>query len=271
MPAKFKYAIDEKTIAKRIAEGRGSGTGRSYIPWIYVHEVPSKGKSSIRGGWKTGREHHFLSFLEASYFYILEWGDSIIDIREQFPLLPREETQAIATDLGVEHPKDTRTGVDIVITTDVVPTFETTHGSKIKARSVKYEDDLKDQRTKEKQLIEKIYWSRRNVDWNVVTEKSILVPMVQNIQWLHKSRDLFGLFSNIEMNTLQDIKEKILKHLPVTRQKLADFTDALDEYFQVPPSTCLTMVKHLIANKKLVTNMEQVIHPCNVIKITLPR
>jgi hypothetical protein len=268
--AKFKYAVDEKTIEKRLSEGRGSGTGATYIPWIYVHEVPSKGKSSIRSGWKTGREHHFLSTLETMYFYLLEWDESVTDIFEQFPLLPREETQAIAVELGVKHPNDTKTGVDVVMTTDFLVVFKTLFGYLIKARSLKYEDALKDNRTAEKQLIEKVYWSRRGVEWNVVTENSLHMPLIQNIQWIHKSRDRFGLFSNIDDATLSSMEEKIIKYLPRSYQKLADITDALDDYFNAPPGTILTLVKHLIANRKLLVDMEQLIHPCNFVKVTLP-
>lgn len=41
--------------------------------------------------------HHFLSKLETNYFYWLDWSPIVSDIREQYPLLPLEETrQAIA-------------------------------------------------------------------------------------------------------------------------------------------------------------------------------
>jgi hypothetical protein len=228
--AKFKYAVDEMTIKKRLSEGRGSGAGASYIPWIYVHEVPSIGKSSIRGGWKTGREHHFLSTLEAMYFYLLEWDESVTDLREQYPLLPREETQAIATELGVKHPSDPKTGVDVVMTTDFFVVFNTLYGCLIKARSLKYEVALKDNRTAEKQLIEKVYWSRRNVEWNVVMENSHNMCSIKNIQWIHKSRDRFGLFPNIDTTILTSMEEKLMKHLPKSNQKLADITDSLDVF-----------------------------------------
>ena len=51
-------------------------------------------------GWKSGRVHHLLSLLELRWFYVLDWNLEVIDVREQYPLLPLEETLAIAADRG---------------------------------------------------------------------------------------------------------------------------------------------------------------------------
>ncbi|MGQ7889252.1 TnsA endonuclease N-terminal domain-containing protein [Paenibacillus sp. WC2504] len=268
--AKFKYAIDENTIAKRLKEGRGSGIGRHYKPWILVHEVPSIGKSSIRYSWTVGRDHHFLSLLESMYFYLLEWEDDVVDMREQFPLLPREETQAIAAELGVKHPADPKTKVDVVMTTDNVITQKTQFGQVIKARSIKYEDALQMRRNAEKQTIEKIYWTRRGVEWNVVTENSIHIPKVQNVQMFHKLRSKFGLFPNVDDSLLKIMEEKLIKLLPGNNKILADVTDAMDKHFNVLASTSITLLMHLIANKRLMIEMDQLFNPCKQVKITLP-
>ena len=50
------------------------------------------------------------------YFYVLDFLDTVKDIREQFPLLPLEEKELIAEELGYEHPKDSETGELIVMT-----------------------------------------------------------------------------------------------------------------------------------------------------------
>jgi hypothetical protein len=268
--AKRKYAINENTISRRLAEGRGHGNGQSYKPWIYVHEVPSIGKSSIRKGWKSGREHHLLSQLEKQYFYMLEWDDSIIDIREQFPLLPREETQQIACELGVKHPRDPHTGVDVVMSTDALGTVKKQHGETLIARSVKYEIDLRKARTIEKQLIEKEYWRRRKVEWKVFTEDSIQISLVRNIELVHKSFHLYGLFPGIDEFTLCAIEKKLLAVLLENRLPLADITDELDKHWGISVGSSLTMVKHLIANKRILVNMnERLIHPCDIVNFSL--
>src|SRR5713101_3462125 len=80
----------ESTTDKRIKEGRGQGRGANYLPWLYIHDVPSRGRAWRTKGWKTGRPHHLLSDLEHDYQLIQDWDPSVIDIREQYPLLPLE-------------------------------------------------------------------------------------------------------------------------------------------------------------------------------------
>jgi hypothetical protein len=74
--------IDQDSVARFEARGRGKGTGARYLPWLRVQDVPSKGLSTRVEGWKTGRIHHFLSTLELIYYYIVEWSSIVTDIRE---------------------------------------------------------------------------------------------------------------------------------------------------------------------------------------------
>ena len=63
--AKRKYEIDEAKIERFRKEGRGIGHGKDYKPWLTIHDVPSLGRVSRIFCFKTDREHHFLSDLEA--------------------------------------------------------------------------------------------------------------------------------------------------------------------------------------------------------------
>lgn len=87
-------------------------------PWLKIQDVSSLGRSTCLKGIKTSRQHEFLSDLERNYFHLSEYYDSITDIREQFPLLPLEETIVIADELGIKHPTDPKTDDPIVMTTD---------------------------------------------------------------------------------------------------------------------------------------------------------
>lgn len=63
--------------------------------------------------------------MERNYFYLTEYSDVVIDLREQFPVLPFEETRLIADELGIKHPTDPKTGEPIVMTTDFLLTIDT--------------------------------------------------------------------------------------------------------------------------------------------------
>jgi len=91
---KNKYVRDEKKIQELMAEGRGTGQGVDYTPWLYVHEVPSIGRSHRVPGAASKRVHHLLSDIEYSVFLVLDRDLSVIDIREQVRL-DRDSTNRI--------------------------------------------------------------------------------------------------------------------------------------------------------------------------------
>lgn len=68
-----------------LKEDRGQGEGKNYVPWIKIQDFPSVGRSHRIPGWKTGRVHHLFSDQEKRTFFIFEWSDIVIDIREQYP------------------------------------------------------------------------------------------------------------------------------------------------------------------------------------------
>lgn len=55
--------------------------------------------------------------MERDYFHISEFSDVILGMREQFPLLPLEETIIIADELGIKYPADPKTGDPIEMAT----------------------------------------------------------------------------------------------------------------------------------------------------------
>ena len=152
---KFKTEADVERHRKK---GFGEGAGVSYMPWLRVQDVPSQGRSHRIPGVKSDRVHHLLSDLERAYHLVCEFSEDVIDIREQYPLFPREKTQAIASSKGIRHPTYPGSSVPLVMTTDFLLTIRQLDGSeKLVARSVKYTKELagKDSlRTLEKLKIE---------------------------------------------------------------------------------------------------------------------
>jgi hypothetical protein len=59
--AKRDRRSDRRVIDRRLKEGRGQGRGAEYKPYLRVQDVPSQGLATRVGGWKTGREHHFMT------------------------------------------------------------------------------------------------------------------------------------------------------------------------------------------------------------------
>ncbi|NUH86477.1 hypothetical protein HUN92_22900 [Bacillus firmus] len=68
--SKRKTELTEKKISEMQKEGRGSGNGEEYKPWINIQDFPSNGLATRGKGWKTNRIHQFLSKLERDYYYV---------------------------------------------------------------------------------------------------------------------------------------------------------------------------------------------------------
>lgn len=254
--AKRKRETSITQIEKRIKEGRGQGNGQDYIPWLLIQDVPSSGRATRTHGWKTNRIHHVHSDLERSYFYILEWSDIVTDIREQFPLLPIEETLSIAEELDIKHPSDPKSKQPIVLTTD----FLVSAGNREVARTIKPSSELDSARVIEKFEIERRYWAQRNIDWGIVTELDIPKILVQNIEWVHKEHNNDDV-SSLGPYMVSGIEKIVLESISVPHTSLAAATSMADDHLGLEPGTSLAMVRHFIATKRWKVNMDKPIIP----------
>jgi hypothetical protein len=258
--AKRNRQNTNRLIEKRIKDGRGQGKGSDYQPWLLIQDVASQGLATRIKGIKSKRVQHFMSNFELFYFYLLEWSPVIYDIREQYPLLPLEETIAIAELAGINHPIDPQTKEPIVMTTD----FLLTVGQKIdtieQARTLRQSKDIQSHRTIEKLEIERLYWQERNIDWGIVTEKEIPENLVQNLSWLHPYHDLENLYPLSE-NDIQKIKQTLESSMLINNIPLNHLTSECDDRLGLSAGTSLSVVRYLMANRIWIVSMNEPIEP----------
>ncbi len=267
--AKHRGEFTDKTIEKRIKEGRGFGEGSSYLPWITIRDVPSQGRCSEIRGWKANRVHQLLSDLETRYFYTLEFSTDIIDIREQYPLLDLnksiDETVKIAESIGVKYPIVPKTGALNVQTTDFLITIISNGRTEQIARTVKYAKDLSDERTIEKFEIERLYWVNRGVDWKIVTEHDINKDYSFNVELIHNAFTLGG--SNFDVSKVMYVENALRNEMLERPKSLAKITQTIDTNLGLLPGDALFCVKHLLANKIWRVDMKQKICTSKVLLI----
>lgn len=254
--AKRKRKTDGTVIDKRIQEGRGQGNGPGYKPWLTIQDVASQGLVTREKGWKTKRMHQLLSKLELAYFYALEWAPFVSDIREQYPLLPLEDTLTIAQQIGCCHPTDPQTRHPIVMTTDFLVTVERENQIKDYARTVKYAQDLQSQRIIEKFEIERRYWQARSVDWGIVTEHEIPDSLARNVELLHDYRCLADRLSLAESEVLE-VAVVLTRQVMDTDAALRRVALDCDKRLGLDLGTSLAVAYHLIANRQWKIDMEK--------------
>lgn len=251
--AKRRYGFDEAKYDRMIKEGRGKGSGASYLPWIEIHDISSHGLSVRGKGRKTSRTHHLLSGLERSVFLELDWADQVIDIREQFPL-DRGETREIAQEMGVRHPQDH--GVDIVMTTDFLVDVNDASGSRSVAISVKPSSDLDNDRTLTKLEIERRYWHGRGITWSLVTEKQVSEARTFQFQWMHEWYWLDHLDVPHE-GFWEERSETLLQNLAAANGgRLCDFIEHLEAIEGFAAGEALSAIRHLAARKRIVLSLD---------------
>ncbi|BAY35709.1 Tn7-like transposition protein A [Nostoc sp. NIES-2111] len=253
--ARTKQEWTQAKFERYMKEGRGQGSGKNYQPWIKIQDFPSKGRVSRPPGWKTNREHHLFSDHEKRLFYLFEWSDSIIDIREQFPLIDLDLAMNIATEMAIEYPKDVNNNTPYVLTTDFMLSVK--QGKQIveKARTFKLVKDLGIKSVAEKFELEKRYYTAKGIDWGIITEKEIPTLLVKNVEWIHSSYKLEAA-AEINVDELNNIANILKSKLQESDSTINKITNCLDKEMNLEIGTSLYIFKHLLANKKIIMDMQ---------------
>lgn len=240
----------------------GLGEGCEYMPWLRVQDVSSRGSSAKIDGIKLNRTHHTLSEHESSFFYLAEFSDSVVDIREQFPLLPLDLSIKIAQTLGVGHPinaqsKDKEISV---MTTDFLLTRTDGSNTWYEAVSVKPAVELKDKRTAEKLDIERVWWQLQGVPFHlfVMTEQNKIQS--RNIQWFTSSCRHGARFSEQLME-----RAKALIHSETVL--IEELCNTFVRELGVEHDEALVLFKVLLATKQIAVNLDKPIADTGIVDV----
>ena len=251
--AKHSRNWNQGVYEKYLREGRGQGEGPGYTPWIRVQDFASKGIVSRVKGRTTRRVHHLMSNNELAYFYLLDWADSVLDIREQFPLLDLECAMNAAAQAGINYPTDRTSGYPYVMTCDFLIT--TTHG--LKARTVKLSSELTNARTVEKLEIERRYWAANGVDWKLVTENEISYRKAKNIEWIYSAQDREALQLQAESDTLSNVKDLIKQLFYSYEISIVEIAQIVEDKFHLEKGIGLLLFKSLVLDKEIYINLNE--------------
>jgi hypothetical protein len=172
----------------------------------------------------------------------------VIDIREQYPLFPQEETLEIAREMGVRHPTDPRTRHPIVMTTDLFLTVRQGLDVTYVPITVKYRKELRKLRIVEKLEIERRFWKRRSLKLKIADESLVSLGFLRNMLWLrsyYRLDDLYPLTAN-EVDQIAAVLTCMVLNddLP-----LWEVARNCDRTLKLEANTSLAVVRHLLANQ----------------------
>lgn len=177
----------EISDSSRLKQGRGIidiSNPESYIPWIKARDCyHGDGTRHILPDlFYERRQIHLMSDLEKKLYYMLRGNEKVLDIFEQYPLLPQDKTEEICHLYSIKHPQDPKTKKNIVMTTDFVCIVkDQTDKRQWVACAVKPESQLNDGRVSEKLFIEKQFWKDKNIRWGILTENQVDNVYVNNV------------------------------------------------------------------------------------------
>lgn len=239
-----------------IKEGRGTGRGKDYKPWLTIQDFPSLGLSTRIMGYKTHRMHHFFTKLQLKYFYLLEWNQDIVDIREHFPLLDFREVVHQTSDLNNKLFTDKESGIPYVISTTFLITFKNQTGKlEMAARSIKGASELDRKSSLERLEMERRYWNAKGINWGIVTNKDISDVRVKNIEWLHSvMTDEFG---NIQKHEIEKLANGLLERIVGSSKPIRKLISQYEKDYSLEKGTGIILYKNLIINGKIIVNMNE--------------
>ena len=181
-----KYDSYEAYV-RHLKNGVGIGEYEEYSPWVRVQDIQgAKATGDKINGIKANRVHHTLSPSESIFFYLAEFNDDVLDIREQFPLLPLTLTTSIAKYLGVKHPQVpfVKGGLLHLMTTDFLLTTNTGYVAVSIKPLTEFDINNKSlEHTLGKIEIERVFWELLGVEFKLFAPDQLSKIKAGNINW----------------------------------------------------------------------------------------
>ncbi|MFB1082494.1 TnsA endonuclease C-terminal domain-containing protein [Jeotgalibacillus sp. JSM ZJ347] len=253
----------ESTLKRFLKEGRGTGRGTDYKPWLQVQDISSQGRSTRVFSHKLQRVVHLMSDLQLNYFNCLEFDSHILEFKEQFPLLDFHEL-----DLGLDKDLqkrifDKETHVPhMQIVTFLITRLNEKGEEFQQARAIKLSSELDKKATIDRLEIQRRYFEQKGIDFGVVTEKEINKELSRNIGWVMTAFDIRD-YPDLNKN-ISAIKSDLESHLyNYPAEKLQKVLQRIESAYHLDDGTGLVLFKHLIATKQISVNMARKLDPSN--------
>ncbi|MDF1511265.1 TnsA endonuclease N-terminal domain-containing protein [Robertmurraya sp. DFI.2.37] len=240
----------DSTIKRFLKEGRGSGEGSEYKSWLQVQDINSQGRSTRTYSYKSQRVIHLLSDLQLYYWYLLEFDDMVLDVREQFPLLDFHEMN-IPVDQELEKKLfSTKTNVPhVFIVSFMVTRIDQNGNSFYEARAIKSSTELTKKATIERLEMQRRYFEKKQIDFGVVTEMNINKQLARNIGWVLTAYDIQD-YPDLVRNFLY-LKEDLLHYLSNHTATFQMVFQRIEKDYQLDEGLGLILFKHLVATKQI--------------------
>ena len=251
------YRMTEELRQRWIAEGRGQGEGAGYKGWLTTNDVNSIGNKTREPERLHGHLCHWLSDHETDVARVLQLNPFVSAMLDQFPI-PIEDSRAIAKELGIKHPADPDTRVDINITTDIVCEFRRGDNFSIGPFNIKMDSDLQIYNNPEHAEIERRWWLSRHAKLRFLnaSPKYISPVLKANAReiaanaWIHTD-------NHPTANHLSEVAHHL--HIQIVKinnaSNIAELCESLDGHLGVKAGTSINTLYFELAHRHLTANV----------------
>lgn len=256
------YPFTEQRRVKWEKEGRGTGTQDTWNAWLHRGDFSSSGNQTLQPAYASQRLMHWFSSLENNFFLIARTSPSTIWIQDQVPH-DREKSRHICKKLGIQHPRDPNSLVDIVMTTDCVIHALGSSGKKIRIpRSVKPAADLEVHNQMEHAEVERRLWLDEGEELRFYSTSSLGPPvLLKNAEKLYMHRDLdaqtFILSYPGGFDAAAEIVREEIMRAGSSSMGLFDFATRLNDRRGWPPGTATSIALFLLDRHQLKARLSE--------------
>jgi hypothetical protein len=243
--------MTEAKLRQLFKDGRGSGHGPDYRPFITVFDLSSIGQSRRTPSIKAGRTLHLLSGLEYHFYLLLERAKEVVDIREQYPL-DRDKTLEVASRLGLKHPVYPHSEVPVVMTVDFLVDFVRDGKRSVEAFALKTSAELQSKRSVAKLEIARTTLQDMGIPHHLILDTKLPHRAVANIQWIYSARssdDETTENGNIVEAHLDDFEEQLRHADGLTTARAV--CESFDAARSLEAGTSIRLLKRLMIERRV--------------------
>lgn len=158
--------------------------------------------------------------------------------------------------MGMTHPRDPSSRVDIVMTTDIVIDVVTPDGPRIVPYAVKTVEDLAKRSVQRKFELERRYWASLGMKLGLLTDRQLRGRRFENIRWLrdwHWTKKVQG-YDAARWARIAEVAMHIVASMQ--GRSIGEVCSAIAAAEGITPGTALSTLRHLGARKRLLIDVE---------------
>ena len=244
--------MSEEKIQRWIKEGRGSGAGPTYKPWLTTDDIPATSRRTRVPSAKFGRVIHVLSDIEHRVFLLAEYFPSVVEAKEQWPI-DRELTQRVARKLGIRHPCYPYTHIPAVVTVDLLLTIQ--RGGVLKTVGIdsKPRTALNKGEVLAKLQLTKASLAELGYDHLIVSESQLNRTVTNNLIWIRQAHSVEKEVTP-SPTFYEEAADRLYQHLLSKRfsaSSLSRVCQEFEEHAGWAPGTALRAARILLEAHRL--------------------